>query len=72
MEKITDLMNLRGRYPVLMGATHPMQSTTIPAISEGAKFIVKEAMKKDERPLYRITGSFDWFSHRNFNWTDYL
>lgn len=50
--KILDLMHLAGRYPVYMGATLPLKDPKTPIMSEGANFIIEEAMKNDERPLF--------------------
>lgn len=47
-----DLMELRDRYPVLHGAAYPLSSEHTPLCSEGAKFIVEEAMREDDRPLF--------------------
>lgn len=52
IEKIVHLMHLDGQYPILMGAQHGLPDEQTPVISEGAKFIVEEAMKDDPRPLY--------------------
>ncbi len=52
VEKIVDLMHLEGRYPILMGAEKPLLDECTPVDSEGARFIIEEAMKEDERPLY--------------------
>lgn len=49
IETVLDKMDLSGQYPVLMGATGPMQDAKTPVASEGAKFIVEEAMKDDSR-----------------------
>lgn len=50
--KILDLMHLEGEYPVLMGAVRGLPDESTPIDSEGARFIIEEAMKDDERPLY--------------------
>lgn len=50
--KVLDLMHLTGEYPVLMGAVRGIPDEHTPIESEGAKFIVEEAMKDDPRPLY--------------------
>ena len=52
IEKITRLMHLEGQYPVLMGADSPMQDEHTPVDSEGARFIIEQALKDDPRPLY--------------------
>ena len=45
-------MGVEGCVPVLKGGTKPLDNEETPVISEGAKFIVEEAMKEDSRPLY--------------------
>lgn len=50
--KVMDLMDMSGSYPVLMGATAPMPDENTIVESEGARFIVEEAMKDDPMPLY--------------------
>ncbi|MCR5715579.1 MAG: nucleoside hydrolase [Lachnospiraceae bacterium] len=52
IEKIVHLMHLDGQYPILMGAPTGLPDEQTPIESEGAKFIVKEAMKDDPRPLF--------------------
>ena len=49
---VLDLMGLNGAYPVLHGAAHALADTATPIPSEGADFIIQEAMRDDERPLY--------------------
>ncbi len=49
--KVMDLMGLANQYPVLMGAQRGLEDETTPIPSDGAKFIVEEAMKEDT-PLY--------------------
>lgn len=50
--KVLKLMELEGKYPVLMGASKGMTDESTPVDSEGARFILEEAMKEDDRPLY--------------------
>lgn len=50
--KVLNLMGLEGKYPVLMGAATGMKDEETPVDSEGARFIIEEAMRDDERPLY--------------------
>lgn len=52
--KILDLMDMNGKLPVLHGAATPMENEGTPVDSEGARFIIEEAMKEDDRPLYVI------------------
>ena len=47
-----DLMELTGKYPVLPGAKGPMPDEKTPVESEGARLIIEEALKDDERPLF--------------------
>ncbi|MDE7333865.1 MAG: nucleoside hydrolase [Lachnospiraceae bacterium] len=50
--KILKLMELEGRYPVWTGAEAGMEDEQTPMDSDGARFIIEEAMKEDTRPLY--------------------
>lgn len=50
--KVLKLMELEGKYPVLMGASKGMTDESTPVDSEGARFIIEEAMKEDDRSLY--------------------
>lgn len=50
--KVLHLLNRDGTVPVLHGAEKAMASEEETAESEGARFIVQEAMKEDSRPLY--------------------
>mgnify|MGYP000874499279 CR=1 FL=1 len=66
IKKILKLMYLEEKYTVYKGATRPFDfpenfevedfksevSTIEPILSEGAKFIVEEALREDEKPLY--------------------
>ena len=52
INKILDLMHLQGQYPVLLGSGIPMPDEKTPVDSEGARFIIQQAMKDDPRPLY--------------------
>lgn len=49
---ILDLMQLPAEPPVLMGAAGPMPDEATPVPSAGARLIVEEAMKEDDRPLF--------------------
>ena len=42
--KVMDLMHLPGAYPVLKGAPTYMKDEKTPVDSEGARFIIREAM----------------------------
>lgn len=51
--KVLQLMGKEGECPVLKGAVSPMESEDTPCPSEGADFIIEEAMREDDdRPLY--------------------
>jgi len=50
--KLLDLMHVSGQYPVYMGASQPMADESTPIDSPGARFIIEEAMKNDDRPLF--------------------
>lgn len=52
IQKILCLMELDGAYPVCLGADRPMSDRHTPVPSDGARFIIEEAMKDDDRPLY--------------------
>ncbi len=52
IEKVLELMHLTGEYPVLMGSPVKIPDMNTPVDSEGARFIIEEAMKDDPRPLY--------------------
>lgn len=52
IEKIVELMHMHGQYPILMGAERGLPDESTPIDSEGARFIIEEAMKEDSRPLY--------------------
>lgn len=50
--KVMELMDMADVCPVLMGADTPMDSEEVPIPSPGADFIIREAMKEDETPLF--------------------
>ena len=50
--KVMELMGLAGRYPVAQGAAGPIPDEDTPIDSPGARLIIEEAMRDDERPLY--------------------
>lgn len=50
--KVMELLDITGKYPVVMGADRPMPDEQTPIVSEGAKLIIEEAMKDDDRPLF--------------------
>ena len=49
---LLNLMHLDGQYPVYEGAGLPLTDEKTPRDSEGARFIIEEAMRDDPRPLY--------------------
>ncbi len=54
IEKVLDLMNLTEKYNIYRGATHALTDASLPVESEGARFIIDEAMKDDDRPLFVV------------------
>ncbi len=50
--KVLDLMHLSDQYKTYMGSAYPIPDMNTPIDSEGARFIIEEAMKDDPRPLY--------------------
>lgn len=46
------MMNLEGKVRIENGAPHAMTDAQTPVGSPGARFIIEEAMKEDDRPLY--------------------
>lgn len=48
---VLDLMGLRGEYPVYRGCAAPLPDEAHYVESEGARFIVEEAMREDPLPL---------------------
>lgn len=50
--RMMELMGIEGEYPVALGASKGMEDEQTPVESEGARFIIEEALKVDERPLY--------------------
>lgn len=52
IERMLGLMELGGEYPVLKGCAHALPDENTPVDSEGARFIIQEAMREDARPLY--------------------
>lgn len=52
INKLLGLMGKTGSVDVLHGAENAMTAEEKPVISEGAKLIIEEAMKEDDRPLY--------------------
>ena len=52
LEKIFDLMQFNKEGMLYHGAESPLKNEFTPEDSEGARFIIREALKEDERPLY--------------------
>ncbi len=52
VEKVLKLMRLENRYPVFNGAGVPLTAEDEPPMSEGTEFIIQEAMREDDRPLF--------------------
>ena len=50
--KIMDLMHVSGEYPVFVGAGLPLADEQTPQDTPAARFIIEEAMKEDDKPLY--------------------
>lgn len=51
-------MNLSGKFNLLKGSDEPMKDTRTPVMSEGAEFIVREAMRNDsDIPLFILCGA---------------
>lgn len=49
---VLDLLELPSEPPVLLGAAVPMPDEATPVPSDGARLIIEEAMKDDDRPLF--------------------
>lgn len=52
--KILNLMDLTSEYPVYRGSAEPLADETHAKDSEGAQFIIDEALRSSEEPLYII------------------
>ena len=52
VHKILKLMDLEGTIPVFRGAEFPLENETAPRPSEGADFIIREALREDPHPLF--------------------
>ena len=50
--KVVGLMDLAGEVNILHGGRAPLQDEQTPADSEGARFIIEEALRDDPRPLF--------------------
>lgn len=54
INKVLALMGEEGNYKVLKGATRAMTDESTPVMSEGAQFIIDEALADDPTPLYVV------------------
>lgn len=54
VKKVLSLMGEEKNYKVYKGATHAMNDEKTPVLSEGAKFIIDEALSDDKTPLYVV------------------
>lgn len=52
IKRILSFMGLEDKIPVYKGAERSLSDEKTANISEGAKFIVEEALKEDDRPLF--------------------
>lgn len=50
--KVMELMGVKDRYPVRLGAPRGLENEHTPIDSEGVRLIIEEAMCEDDRPLY--------------------
>lgn len=50
--RVLELMGLEDDFIIADGAAKALEDEKTPQVSEGAKLIIQEAMKEDERPLY--------------------
>lgn len=49
---LLSLLELPKEPPVLLGADRPMPDEHTPVLSDGARLIIEEALKEDDRPLF--------------------
>jgi inosine-uridine nucleoside N-ribohydrolase len=58
VNELLSVMQLTGKFPVYEGGNFGLTNTKTPIISEGAKAIVREAMREDTKiPLYVVCGA---------------
>ncbi|MEL1240483.1 nucleoside hydrolase [Flavobacterium flavipallidum] len=58
VKELLNVMQLTEKVPVFEGGSSSLTNNQIPVISDGAKIIVKEAMRKDTKmPLYIVCGA---------------
>lgn len=57
INEVLQLMNIKGKYPIYQGSNNGLQNEQTPIESDGARAIIKEAMRTDtEEPLYLVCG----------------
>ena len=54
LQKVLDIMGEEYKHNIYRGAVNALPDESSPVVSEGAKLIVEEAMKDDERPLFVV------------------
>jgi Inosine-uridine nucleoside N-ribohydrolase len=54
LETIFTKMQMESKNKLFRGAQHSLPNTFTPVDSEGARFLIKEAMAEDKRPLYLL------------------
>lgn len=54
LKNLLKIMDMSHKYKVYRGATHPITDKHTPVMSEGAQFIIEEAMKDDDKPLFAV------------------
>lgn len=52
VHKVLELMDVDDMYAVYKGAEYPLKNEETPQMSEGAAFIIEEAMREDDHPLF--------------------
>lgn len=54
INKVLELMNMDGQYSVFKGSEQPLENEQTPIDSDGSTFIIEEAMREDDKPLYVV------------------
>lgn len=54
INKVLDLMEMKGSVKVVRGASKAMENEATPVLSEGAELIIKEALSEETTPLYVV------------------
>lgn len=54
INQVLTKMELQNKIPVYRGEKSALKDRTTPGVSEGARFIVEEAMRQDDRPLFVV------------------